>query len=709
MKNTNLNKKAFTLVELLVVIAIIAILFVVLISKVDFATDKAKESGVQTDFRSFQMAIHTVGIEQQGFTDDLELLALQINQNLDNKLKVYVVGETMVSNAKDPWGTEYKLTYSEPESTRGEVTVHSAGPDMQFNTADDERTVLTYMLNEGEGAEIVISSTSEKSNGNASGSTVPVDYEMLSGKNAVIEKPTLGVFRSAANIDSFVEVKVDNVTVDSSNYEVTEGSIIITFTPEFLESLNSGNHSIEIVSNNGSAKGEFETTFSLPGFYDTNNVYTSWEDIVLNGIISVDNGVVRCNDKTISGKIVLPHNVTTIGKNAFSQVLGLTEIVISESVTKIDENAFSGCKGLTSISIPGSVYMIANYAFTNCSNLKNVDLGEGVNIINHYVFEGCSAIESLHFPNSITYLGYYAFQGCSKLSEVVFGEKLNGIGNGTFYKCTNLKSIYIPASVNAIGIGAFGLCSNLESINVSEENSKYKDVNGHLYTKDGKTFMQYALGNKDESYSIEEGVISIYDWAFRDCTNLKEIVIPNGCERINSTAFSGCKNAVSISVPNTVQYFGSYAFSNCESLEAINIPNGVTKIEVQLFYCCYKLANIVIPDSVTSIDGYAFYRCYALKTVDLGSGVKTIAQMVFWDCASLESINLPTGIESIEYGCFQICPKLTEIFIPSTVTYMGENMFSNGTTVYCEAESVPTGWNPNWNSANCSVIWGHQN
>ena len=61
------KKKAFTLFELLIVIAIIGILFIVLVSKVDFATDKAKATGVQTDFRSFQLAFDTVAKENAGF------------------------------------------------------------------------------------------------------------------------------------------------------------------------------------------------------------------------------------------------------------------------------------------------------------------------------------------------------------------------------------------------------------------------------------------------------------------------------------------------------------------------------------------------------------------------------------------------------------------------------------------------------------------
>jgi prepilin-type N-terminal cleavage/methylation domain-containing protein len=67
MKTQFKNKRAFTLIELLIVIAIIGILFIVLVSKVDFATDKAKATGVQTDFRSFQTAFEQVARENSGY------------------------------------------------------------------------------------------------------------------------------------------------------------------------------------------------------------------------------------------------------------------------------------------------------------------------------------------------------------------------------------------------------------------------------------------------------------------------------------------------------------------------------------------------------------------------------------------------------------------------------------------------------------------
>ena len=92
------KRKAFTLIELLIVIAIIGILFIVLISKVDFATDKSKATGVQTDFRAFQVAIESVAREHAGLntfgwdTGDL---------NANGKRDSYDEGDTNKNDVKD--------------------------------------------------------------------------------------------------------------------------------------------------------------------------------------------------------------------------------------------------------------------------------------------------------------------------------------------------------------------------------------------------------------------------------------------------------------------------------------------------------------------------------------------------------------------------------------------------------------------------------
>ena len=196
------KKKAFTLAELLVVIGIIGILFVVLISKVDFATDRAKMTGVQTDFRSFQHAFETVARENQGFDSlvkaDDKLLSTSdsdkhaekykalldaINKDLDPKLKLCVFDATVTGDnvagtaniaeygkgatkydpedtaaacifvtisAKDPWKEAYIVYYRPGQidakgslhGNRGSLTVISKGPNL------DEESVWVNTVDE---------------------------------------------------------------------------------------------------------------------------------------------------------------------------------------------------------------------------------------------------------------------------------------------------------------------------------------------------------------------------------------------------------------------------------------------------------------------------------------------------------------------------------------------------------------------------------
>ena len=88
------NKKGFTIIELVVVILVIGILFVAFISKTDNTTDKAKEVGVKSIFRSYQTAAETVMREQSGLKDlTVKEIVDELNRNLDKPLQIKYVEE----------------------------------------------------------------------------------------------------------------------------------------------------------------------------------------------------------------------------------------------------------------------------------------------------------------------------------------------------------------------------------------------------------------------------------------------------------------------------------------------------------------------------------------------------------------------------------------------------------------------------------------
>lgn len=110
------NQKGFTLVEILVVIVIIGILFTVILPRIDFASNKARETGIKTDFRIFAQASEQYLRESAGKT----LTAAGLNEFLD---KAYTVTGT-ASAKKDPWGDAYVVRI---DAVNTKITIESSG------------------------------------------------------------------------------------------------------------------------------------------------------------------------------------------------------------------------------------------------------------------------------------------------------------------------------------------------------------------------------------------------------------------------------------------------------------------------------------------------------------------------------------------------------------------------------------------------------
>ena len=178
---------------------------------------------------------------------------------------------------------------------------------------------------------------------------------------------------------------------------------------------------------------------------------------------------------------------------------------------------------------------------------------------------------------------------------------------------------------------------------------------------------------------IEDGVTSIGDYAFWNCTGLTSISIPNNVTSIGSSAFESCSQLASIEIPSSVTSIGDYAFSGCSGLTSVNIPEDVTSIGERVFMNCSQLASIEIPKSVTSIGKYAFSGCSGLTSITILGGVTSIGDFAFSSCSQLASIEIPSSVTSIGNSAFESCSQLASIEIPSSVTSIGNSAFWNCT------------------------------
>ena len=302
--------------------------------------------------------------------------------------------------------------------------------------------------------------------------------------------------------------------------------------------------------------------------------------------------------------VIVPARCHKVGANAF-EYSKLTNVKLQEGVTHIGDNAFDSCYYLANISFPNTLIDIGRCSFWSCVKLDNIVLPDSLEYLDTGSFLSCRNLKSITIPKKIRYIPTGAFSGCFSLEHVILPEEIFGIHSNAFSYCTKLKNIILPDSVGYVGEMAFscsGLvninicekltnieehafsgCQDLKSINVSDNNSKYMDIDGVLYTKDNKILMQFPAGKEIESYNIPENTEEIMRGAFYICKKIKNVNLPKTLTSIGSYSFSQCENLSEINIPSSVNKIGEGAFGTCNNLtlnceiEETNIPTGWNK------------------------------------------------------------------------------------------------------------------------------------
>ncbi len=193
------------------------------------------------------------------------------------------------------------------------------------------------------------------------------------------------------------------------------------------------------------------------------------------------------------------------------------------------------------------------------------------------------------------------------------------------------------------------------------------------------------------SVTIPNSVTSIDGSAFLNCIGLTSITIPESVTNIGSSAFEGCTGLTSITIPNSVANIGSSAFSNCRALASITIPESMTSINSSTFKTCTSLTSITIPNSITKIEDSAFLNCTNLISATFGNNVTSVEDRAFNGCRNLNAIYI-TDIAAwcnIDFESYNANPLynarnlylndelVTDLVIPETVTEIKDYSFYN--------------------------------
>lgn len=174
-------------------------------------------------------------------------------------------------------------------------------------------------------------------------------------------------------------------------------------------------------------------------------------------------------------------------------------------------------------------------------------------------------------------------------------------------------------------------------------------------------------GDHELSY-VEAAAVTTIATVFMNNTEIQlfnELKYFTGLTELETNAFKGCSNLWRITIPNNIVAIGSSIFSGCNQLKRVvferdsklkGLPSGI--------FSGLKLLGIIdIPNSIETIGDYAFYGCIGLTDVTFAetSQLKTIGQGAFSDCTNLRSIKIPANVEVIGKKAFARCTSLTDI------------------------------------------------
>jgi len=415
-----------------------------------------------------------------------------------------------------------------------------------------------------------------------------------------------------------------------------------------------------------------------------------------------------CYKSSITGTVVIPASVQSIGMYAFYDCNYINEVILEctkadvfktvegtyEGVTYNYSRAFAECGAIVKLTIPNTVrvgYVFNYWYYENTGNLTDLTItGTGasglgnyyekyyagtpwyrcgdsgklavnftgtITTIDSYMFYKVEKIRTVTLCDSISTIGTNAFNGCSKITGLHLSNNLKNIGENAFNNCTAVTDLYCPLTFDATQIGTkFTKLKNLtisvgSGNNVGYDSVSYQDL---PWTNKGSTYInEFVL-------SFENNVLTIGNYTFYGA-NIKGLTFDDELETIGQYAFAGMYNTnfTELVLPNAIDSIGEHAFRDCTLFTTAYLP--ITfDYAIDIFSNCPRLTYFYFTvgtngeghdytSSSVSDTVWAKTALTAAVTVYIENGVKSIGEYMFYGCSSMSQGGSALGISAVTF------------------------------------------------------------
>ncbi len=441
--------------------------------------------------------------------------------------------------------------------------------------------------------------------------------------------------------------------------------------------------------------------------------------------------------------LTLPSTIRDM-MQSFSSCEQLETLTLTDGITELD-GSFYYCHALKEVRIPGSIKKLSYQDFMSCNSLETVVFDEGVEEIAG--FTDNPKLKNITIPSTVKKIG--SLRNNPSLETIFIPEGVEYLA--MFDDCTALKQINIPSTITYIG--SFKNCNALEKVIVADLKSwchARHSVDGWYPPQQPSGTLYFGTVEQNEPITkleIPEGTEKVSAWAFEYMTSLTSVSIPSSVKILGGGTFRGCTNIEEIVLPEGLEQFGG-DFAGCVKLTKLTIPSTVTRIESGAFDNVANLAdvwckaypnklywrdytfNTFMPEKATKFhvvnqtaweEKYPEAKCTFVGDIEVESSTLTynanakidtfddftkfngaydlishefadgkgtvkyvgtvdgIGEQAFRNNTELTSVEIPEGSTSIDMYAFDGCTGLTTMAIPASVTSIGRNAFSGCT------------------------------